>query len=219
MHILLVDDHVMFRQGVKFLLSDLDESLEFSEAGTCEQALDFLASSATDLILLDLNLPGSNALGALHEIRGKHPEAALVVLSGEDDPVLIRDAIEQGASGFVPKSSSSEVLLAALNLILAGGVYLPPAALQSASAATGTTSTEGDPLPQPPSLSARQTDVLLKAIQGKPNKVIAREMDIAEGTVKTHLSAAFRALGVHNRTEAVFAAARLGLRPPPPDQS
>jgi DNA-binding NarL/FixJ family response regulator len=217
-HVLLIDDHQMFRQGVKFLLSDLDESLLFTEAGTSAQGLEALSQKTVDLVLLDLNMPGSDGLSALRELRQGFPEVPLAVLSGVDDPHLIRESIEAGASGFVPKSSSSEVLVAALKLILAGAVYLPRAVLDGSlepvpgkHAASGVKGAQED---RASLLSERQTDVLLKAIQGKPNKVIALEMDIAEGTVKTHLSAAFRILGVHNRTEAVFAAANLGLRPP-----
>ena len=217
MQVLLIDDHVMFRQGMKFLLLDLDERLQFSEAGTCEQAQQVLRDGDADLILLDLKMPGSEGLSALREIRLGFPAIPLAVLSGLDDPALIREAIEEGASGFVPKSSSSEVLVAALRLILAGGVYLPRAALNGVAEPHADYETEAQH--QASLLSGRQTEVLLKAIQGKPNKVIAREMQIAEGTVKTHLSAAFKALGVHNRTEAVFAAARLGLKPLPPDQN
>ncbi len=211
MHVLLIDDHEMFRQGMRFLLSDLNDDLSFSDAGTCDEAMELLDSSDFDLALLDLNMPGTDGLNALRIIRDAHPSVPIAVLSGMDDPDLIRDAIDQGASGFVPKASSSEVLVAALQLILAGGVYLPQAALN----ATPVRPLDGDGA-RHDLLSGRQTDVLLKAIQGKPNKVIAREMNIAEGTVKTHLSAAFKALGVHNRTEAVFAAARIGLKPPAP---
>jgi DNA-binding NarL/FixJ family response regulator len=212
-HVLLVDDHEMFRQGMRFLLTDLNDDIDFTDAGTCEEALGVLADADIDLALLDLNMPGTDGLNALQKIHEAHPGVQIAVLSGMDDPDLIRDAIDQGASGFVPKASSSEVLVAALKLILAGGVYLPQAALNA------TPERHVDDSPRSDLLSERQTDVLLKAIQGKPNKVIAREMNIAEGTVKTHLSAAFKALGVHNRTEAVFAAAKLGLKPLPPGHS
>jgi DNA-binding NarL/FixJ family response regulator len=210
-HVLLIDDHEMFRQGMRFLLTDLNDNIQFTDAGTCEEALKLLSTAEFDLALLDLNMPGTDGLNALRLIRDSYPSVPIAVLSGMDDPDLIRDAIEQGASGFVPKSSSSEVLVAALKLILAGGVYLPQAALNATPGKPGDPGNSRNDL-----LSVRQTDVLLKAIQGKPNKIIAREMNIAEGTVKTHLSAAFKALGVHNRTEAVFAAARMGLKPPSP---
>jgi DNA-binding NarL/FixJ family response regulator len=216
MHIILIDDHVIFREGMTFLLSDLNEELEFTEAGTCSEALEKIEQTGADLILLDLTMPGSDGLSALREIRQQFPAIPIAVLSGLDDPALIREAIDEGASGFVPKSSSSEVLVAALQLILAGGVYLPQAALSSAAKPT---STPVDTPIDPSLLSERQTQVLLGAIQGRPNKIIAAELNIAEGTVKTHLSAAFKVLGVHNRTEAVYAAARMGLYAPAHDQT
>lgn len=210
MHILLVDDHVMFRQGLKFLLGDLDESLQFLEAGSCDQALALLAANSVDLVLLDLNMPGIKGLGALQAVTAAVPETPVVVLSGEEGAGLIRGAIDKGASGFVPKASSSEILVAALRLILAGGIYLPANVLDSAAVPSQETTVPEDAVSM---LSARQTAVLLRAIQGQPNKVIASDLGLAEGTVKTHLSAAFRTLGVRNRTEAVYAAAKLGLHP------
>jgi DNA-binding NarL/FixJ family response regulator len=213
MKVLLIDDHVMFRQGMKFLLSDLDERLQFLEAGTLERALELLNEHGADLILLDLKLPGTDGLAALRQIRALFSGIPLAVVSGIEDPAQIRELIDEGALGYVPKSSSSEVLVAALQLIIAGGVYLPPVALDYIPPAQHG-GAEGRN-----ALSSRQTTVLLKAIQGKPNKIIAREMDIAEGTVKAHLSAAFRILGVHNRTEAVIAAAQMGLHPHPFEQN
>jgi DNA-binding NarL/FixJ family response regulator len=122
---------------------------------------------------------------------------------------VVRAAIEHGAMGFIPKSSTPEVLIQALRLVLARGVYLPPLAIGAralSAAATGAAET------RLPGITERQMDVLRCVIQGKPNKAIARDLDISEGTVKLHLSAVFRALDVHNRTEAVYAAAKLGLR-------
>jgi DNA-binding NarL/FixJ family response regulator len=211
---MLVDDHAMFRQGLKFLLSDLDQSLHFSEAGSCDQAISIYHEAPVDLILLDLNMPGSDGLGALRQITSTAQGVPTVVLSGENDPGIIRAAIERGASGFVPKASSSEILVAALRLILAGGIYLPPNALNSvADEYVDTDHGAGNNSALSDLLSERQVAVLLKAIRGQPNKVIAIDLGIAEGTVKSHLSAAFKVLGVHNRTEAVFAAARWGLKP------
>lgn len=215
MHILLIDDHAMFRQGLRFLLGELNADLHFSEAGSCEPAMQLIAEDPPSLILLDLNMPGFQGLGALHTVIAAAPAIPIAVLSGEDEPGLIRDAIEAGASGFVPKSSRSEILVAALKLILAGGVYLPTAALKQASFATDDANATVKNNKKANTLSARQTEVLLRAIKGQPNKIIAMDLGIAEGTVKTHLSGAFRTLGVRNRTEAVFAAAKLGLAPAP----
>ncbi len=210
MNILLIDDHVMFRQGMKLLLSDLDESLQFTEAGTFAEGMASLNENGADLILLDLNMPDGDGLIALRRIRAEFSAIPLAVVSGDDDPVRIREMVEEGAAGYIPKSSSSEVLVAALKLIIAGGVYLPPAALNFIS---GSRYSDADAQSRVGLLTSRQVEVLLKAIQGIPNKAIATELHIAEGTVKAHLSVAFRILGVHNRTEAVFAAARLGLKP------
>lgn len=213
MRALLIDDHALFRQGLKFILSDLDKGMEFLEAGSCEQALAIPREENVDLVLLDMNMPGVNGVEALDAIRLAFESAIVVVLSSEDSPALIRRAIEHGASGFIPKASTPPVFIAALRLILAGGTYLPAHVLGSAPSEKSALGNQVNEYRRPTieGLSDRQIEVLLKAVQGKANKVIAREMDLAEGTIKAHLSASFRALGVQNRTEAVFAAARLGL--------
>ena len=213
MRVLLVDDHTLFRQGLKFLLSDLDRTIEFVEAESCERALALPRDGTMDLILLDFHLPGANGLDALAAVKDAYDTSAVVVLSSEDDPETIRNVIECGASGFVPKSSTPEVLIAALRLILAGGTYLPPSALRAVHVPhlAGAARQPSGAAAPPNGLSERQLEVLLKAVHGKANKVIAREMNLSEGTVKAHLSASFRTLGVHNRTEAVFVAAKLGL--------
>jgi DNA-binding NarL/FixJ family response regulator len=208
-NLLLVDDHALFREGLKLLLAGLDSQAKLEEAGDLRQALKLAADGAFDLILLDLKMPGPNGLEALATLRDATAGAPIVVLSGEDDPVVVRAAIEHGAMGFIPKSSTPEVLIQALRLVLARGVYLPPLAIGArATAALPSGSIES----KLPGITDRQMDVLRCVIQGKPNKVIARDLDISEGTVKLHLSAVFRVLDVHNRTEAVYAAAKLGLR-------
>ena len=213
MKILLVDDHALFREGLKFLLHRLDTTLEIDEAGDCAQALQRAAGRTYDLILLDLKMPGGDGLDALAALREATLVVPLVVLSGEDNPASVRAAIERGAMGFVPKSSTPEVLIQALRLVLARSVYLPPSVLKAADAApkaaaipavAGEASLFG--------LTPRQMDVLRCVIHGKSNKLIARELDVSEATVKAHLSLVLRALGARNRTEAVYAAAKLGLR-------
>jgi len=208
MNILLIDDHVLFREGLKFLLRSLDAELQVDEAGDCARALEHAVKRAYDLVLLDLKMPGVAGLDALAALRDAIPAAPLVVLSGEDSPGVVRAAIERGAMGFIPKSSTPEVLIQALRLVLARGVYLPPAVLDApadpAAAAESGTALRG--------LTPRQMDVLRCVIQGKSNKVIARELDVSEGTVKAHLSSVLRALDARSRTEAVYAAAKLGLK-------
>ncbi len=212
MKILLVDDHPLFRQGLKFLLGDLHSELDFFEAGSCQDALNLKVGDTFDLVLLDYHLGGEvSEKDAQFAIKEAFPSATLVVLSSEDDPEIIRSAIDAGAGGFIPKSSTPEILMAALKLVLAGGIYLPPEAnrigvVQQQDSVRNVSASNF--LSQ---LSDRQAETLMGAIRGKPNKIIARELDIAEGTVKAHLSAAFRLLNVRNRTEAVYKAAELNL--------
>ena len=209
MRILIVDDHDLFRKGLRLLLSGFDAELVILEAADCTQAT-AMAGEPFDLVLLDLHMPAMSGLDALHSLRPSFESSPIVVLSGEDDPRQVRRAIDAGAAGFIPKSSTPDVMRSALRLVLAGEVYLPAVALKGiddeAVEAGASPKRLGD------TLSDRQVDVLRKAVQGKANKVIARELGISEGTVKAHLSAAFRALGVRNRTEAVYAAARCGLQ-------
>jgi DNA-binding NarL/FixJ family response regulator len=216
LRVLLVDDHHLFRQGLKYLLADLDRRIDFFEAHNREQALAFAVDGQPmDLVLLDLYLPGGDPMDNLGVLRRAFDSAVVVVVSGEDDSRVIRQAIENGAAGFVPKASTPQVLIAALRLVLAGGIYLPPHVLRDSLRDSAGAVPAAGPVPRPgpliEGLSARQLEVLLSAVHGKANKVIAREMKLSEGTVKAHLSAAFRALGVQNRTEAVFVAASLGL--------
>jgi len=144
---------------------------------------------------------GEESLGKISEA---FENAVIVVLSGEENPQLIRSIIDRGAAGFIPKSSTQDILIAALKLILAGGVYIPAIAVNASPLAPESPSVSTESLEEGiNSLSQRQLEVLRRAVQGKSNKVIARELFIAEGTVKAHLSAAFRALGVSNRTNLV----------------
>lgn len=215
MHILLVDDHVLFREGLKYLLRSLDAALEMDEAGDCSKALEHTSVRSYDLVLLDLKIPGVAGLDALSALRDATPAVPVVVLSGEDNPEMVRAAIERGAMGFIPKSSTPEIMIQALRLVLAHGVYLPRAVLDapapgSSPAATASQAVDGQA--KLAGLTPRQMDVLRCVIQGKPNKIIARELDVSEGTVKAHLSSVLHVLGTRNRTEAVYAAAKLGLR-------
>jgi len=215
MNILLIDDHPLLRGGMRFLLRSFDPDLTMDEAGDAAQALELVAAHRYDLVLLDLRMPGLNGMNALAALRAAVPGTPLVVLSAEDDPTVVRAAIDGGAMGFIPKSSTPEVLINALRLVLAQGVYLPPVVLDAAYSVPALAPCSGEAAPGDgslPSLTPRQMDVLRRVIRGKSNKVIARELQVSEGTVKAHLSAVFLALGAHNRTEAVYAAAKLGLR-------
>lgn len=209
MRVLLIDDHALFRRGFRLMLRELFPEVDVSEAESCAAAT-ALRDEPFDLIFLDLNMPGVHGNEALDAIKVAYPACLVVVVSGEEDAGVIRSAVTRGAAGFVPKAARPEVMLGALQLILAGGVYLPPEVLGPSGNALDSRCEQGaTPLA---ALTDRQVEVLRKALKGAPNKVIARELGISEGTVKSHLSAAFRALDVRNRTEALYSAAKLGLR-------
>ncbi|HWP10373.1 MAG TPA: response regulator transcription factor [Ramlibacter sp.] len=202
MHILIVDDHPLFREGLKTLLMALAPAVRISDAGTVAQAIAVSAADAPDLILLDMNLPGPSRLDALRQVKAAHEAASVVVVSGDEDPALIRRAIDEGAAGYIPKTSDASLTVQALRLVLANGIYLPRAALTAAAQVQS--SAESSKPAGLPEFSGRQLAVLKCLLQGKANKVIARELDIAEGTVKAHLWAIYQALGVNSRAQAMY---------------
>ena len=214
MKVLLVDDHHLVRAGMRPLVEKLADGAAVSvfEAASFEQAVALADTHPDlDLALLDLRLPDVVGFAALCDLQERHPGLPIVVVSGEDDPALMREAIEHGALGFIPKSSNPDVILGALRLVLAGGTYLPRQ-IMAAPAKPRAPAAPAPAVPQGLDLTPRQLDVLRLVIAGKPNKVICRELDLAEGTVKSHIAAAFRALGVSSRVQAVLAASRLGIR-------
>jgi DNA-binding NarL/FixJ family response regulator len=194
---------------MKALLLGLDATIDCSEAGDVAAAVQMGVDGAQfDLVLLDLGLPGLCGLDALAEIKRTFDSAAVVVVSGEEAPSLVRDAISAGAAGYVPKSTDPSVTLQALRLVIANGTYLPPIAITGVG--TGVTRPAGG-TQAPPQLSPRQLQILRLLLQGQANKVIAKRLDIAEGTVKAHLWAVYQALGVASRGQAMFKAHQLGL--------
>ena len=217
MKLLLADDHALFREGMAHVLTQLHNQLELFEAGTCDEALRIAAEQPElDLLLLDLNMPGIHGLAAVSAFRHKFPDLPLVVLSAVEAHDDVEQVLDAGASGFIPKSSSAQVMLSALRLVLSGGVYLPPLLLNRAapppprSAQQAHAPRLGSALSgRMESLTERQLEVLRLLAEGKPNKLIARALTLSEGTVKIHLAAIFRALNVNNRTEAVVAGERL----------
>jgi DNA-binding NarL/FixJ family response regulator len=210
MKILMVDDHVMFLQGLKNLLGVLAPEHQVDTASTLADALELDRLAGYELVLLDWHLAegdGSESIAQLHEAGCT---ARIVVLSGENARALIERAVELGAAGFIPKTYSSEMMLAALAHILAGRIYLPAESVRAARPA-GAPAPPAVEDPRWASLTPRQRDIFRAAARGWPNKVIARELGIAEATVKTHLTAVFAALGVRNRTEAAIQASHQGI--------
>lgn len=211
MKILITDDHTLFREGMKLLLSGLQQELTIHEAETMQAALASLEANTYDLVLLDLNLADVSGLDTLHTVKAKLEGTPIIVLSAEQDPPTIYQAIEEGAMGFITKCATHQELLAAIKLILAGGVFLPREVTTTpvARGVSGSESSSEQEILN--ALSDRQKEVLRYLLQGKPNKTISANLHISENTVKAHLSAIFRALGARNRTEAVYFAARAGV--------
>jgi len=222
MKILVVDDHALIRTALRGVLGQLDSGLTLLEASDCRSAFDLIeAQPDLDLVLLDLNLPGKHGLAALEELRARHPALPVVVLSSANDRASVMQALDLGAMGYIPKLSSNEVLVSALRLVLSGGIYIPPEIL----ARSGLVPPAGSTAPVAPSaphdlpprvaadlrLSEREAQVLRLMLEGKSNKLICRELDLAESTVKNHVTQILRALNVTSRTQAVIAAAQMGL--------
>ena len=211
MKALVVDDHPLIQQAVTNVLRALDPEADVLVAGDCDSALELAGKgSEPDLVLLDLNLPGLSGIPALKRWRSRFPTVPVVVLSALDDQYTVLAAIAAGAAGYIPKSSSNDVMRYAVSLVIAGGKYLPPELL-SRSPASPTLQR------RPPfavialDLTDRQIAVLRLIAKGASNKVICRELGLAERTVKAHVTAVLRALKVASRTQAAVEAVRLGL--------
>jgi len=224
MKILIADDHRLVTEAVKTKLSEIEEGIEFCVAMSADELMRAV-SDDVDLAVVDLNMPGADGYSHIDELRRRHPSVPVIVLSGYEDPALMRGALERGALGFIPKAYSPDVMLSAVRLVLAGGVYVPPMMLSAVppGVVAGGSPESAQPAPSAVRpvggaatleslrsvLTERQVEVLQLLSQGKPNKLIGRSLGISEGTVKIHLAAIFRALNVRNRTEAVVAAQSL----------
>jgi DNA-binding NarL/FixJ family response regulator len=219
MKILIVDDHALIRDAMRGLLKKLKRGATVLEAADSRQAMEIIASHPDiSLVLLDLSLPDSDGLQVLMELRERYPAIAIVVLSAVQERAKVMKALELGAVGYIPKSARREVMIGALTLIFAGGVYIPPEVLAreelSHSAAIPPHNDRPIVSPSEVGLSGRQLDVLALLMQGKNNKIICRSLGLAEPTVKNHVTAILKALKVTNRTEAVIAANELGWKLP-----
>lgn len=207
MKLLLADDHALFREGFALLVQQQEPDVECLVAAELDGVLALLEAHAdADLLLLDFNMPGMGSVEAVVALQRAQPGLPVCILSGEESRELISRLLAAGVAGYIPKSSSPQVMMSALQLILAGGVYVPPQMVKPlAEAQPAPTQLPADVLTQ------RQRQILALLAQGKSNKLICRELNLSEGTVKTHLNALYRALGVENRTEAAMTARQMGL--------
>ncbi len=215
--ILLADDHALFRDGMRYVLQQLADDVEVLDAASFPEAVKLADSHpGVNLVLMDLNMPGSDGALSVRAFHLRYPEVPLVVVSGSERREDMERAMEYGAMGFISKMTAGKVMLGALRMVLDGGIYLPPQLLQqamdnmdkgAADKRTRRTNEAG--------LTARQVDVLQLLALGLSNKEISQKMDLAEGTVKIHVAAIFQTLHVNNRMDAVRMAQRLGVLPSP----
>jgi len=215
--ILIADDHPLFQEALKGVALDV-----FSHNAECVGTINVTETlealnrePAFDLILLDLNLPGAEGFSCLISIRARAPSVPVVMVSSTDHMDVVRESFSYGAMGYLPKSSSQDVMKNAIRLVMSGSTYiptealgrfaLPPHAEKTAETQTAEDMTEGGIS----ALTPRQLGVLNLLAEGKANKIIAYELGISEITVKAHVSAILRKLGVSNRLQAVIAAKKL----------
>lgn len=216
MHILLVDDHTLFREALLHVLNQLDSNTLILEAANAEEAAQIVSRSRNlDLILLDIDLPGLDGLTALPGLRELAPTVPIVVLSGSETSSHVTRALQNGAIGYIPKSCSSHEMLGALKIILQGDVYIPPRLMGKLGTPILPVESSVNGEASPSLLTSRQIEVLELMTKGLPNKSIARTLNVVEGTIKLHVAAILRALGARNRTEAVIQVTRLGVLPSP----
>ena len=205
LRVVLADDHEMVRLAMRHALASLSPQIQWLEAQNAGE-VERWAAEDPDLALVDLNMPGSDGVPWIGRLRAQFPTLPIIVVSAEESCALVRELIDCGVAGFIPKSDSAAVVLQAVRLVLSGGTYAPlrfltghGAGREPGNGASATpTAVHG--------LTQRQLEVLALLARGLPNKLIARELGLSEGTVKVHLLAIFRALDVRNRTEAVVAA-------------
>jgi DNA-binding NarL/FixJ family response regulator len=221
LHILIADDHDLFRRGLRYALTDSFADIRVSDADSLGQALDILAENP-DIALasFDLRMSGMQEGRALQEVRRLYPALPIAVLSAQEGRQIILDTLGFGASGFIPKGLPAEDIVAALRDILDGRIYVPPT-ITALDRDDGAVFARAATDPQPPrkfdpnALTQRQREVFELMLAGKSTKEMARALDIAEGTVKIYLAAIFRLLDAHNRVEAVTKSLGLGFTPSP----
>jgi DNA-binding NarL/FixJ family response regulator len=216
MRVIIVDDHALIRTGLSDILRRHLADVEITEAANCAQAIAILARQPMDLAVVDLFIPGEDSFESMRQLCGQHPGLKVVVVSASENPAHMRKAIDTGAQGFIPKSFCSDRLIAALEVILEGRVFLPDAMTQvnpAAMAANGEVAPGTSREQLLACLTPRQLEILHLLAQGQSNKQIARHCQLSENTIKVHVSAILRALALSNRTQAGVLMQKLNDRP------
>ena len=204
--LVIADDHPLFRGALREAVVGLMDVVDIQEAGTFDEVVALLDKGGeTDLVLLDLSMPGARGFSGLMYIRAQYPSVPVIVVSANDDPAAIRRCMEFGASGFIPKTLSVDEMRTAISGILKGGVWTPNDVDLSAGADAETAAL----MARMATLTPQQVRVLMMLSEGLLNKQIAYQLGVSEATVKAHVSAILQKLGVESRTQAVIAAAKI----------
>jgi len=219
MKVLIADDHALIRQGMAYALLDKGVASAIVEAEDKESVLRQLESeTGIDIVLLDLFMPGTHEFDLLCELCDRYPELSVIVVSAAEEPHFMRKSIDFGAAGFIPKSSSMDIMLSAIHLVRSGGIYIPPDMMQSQKPtatehdfyqdedAGQSSISDNDIVEAAQALTNRQRQVLVLLARGMSNKEIARELSVSEHTVKIHVTAILRLFRASNRTEVVVKA-------------
>jgi DNA-binding NarL/FixJ family response regulator len=213
--LLVVEDHALVREGLVRLLSQIEEDVQVFDSPDFESALSKLDNEGEfDLLLLDLALPGIDGFAGLDILRRRYPSMPVAVVSAYDDTPTVTRVMNLGASGFIPKAFSGEALLSAVGEVLAGNIFRPNGNTQQGSQMDDLTPLppyQVNVQPEDVGLTNRQSQVLALMVRGLSNRDIADQLDLSEGTVKIHVTAIFKALGVNSRTLALVVVARYGI--------
>lgn len=210
--IIIADDHPLFRAALKQAVTSAVPGVQIVEADTLAAVQEAVEEhSDADLVLLDIHMPGTNGFSGLVFLRGQNPSIPVVVVSGSEAPHVMKRAMDYGASGFIPKSASLDTISEAVSSVLQGEEWLPEEIVEQMDDVTEEDQKFASALA---ALTPQQFRVLTMLTEGLLNKQIAYELSVSEATIKAHVTAILRKLGVHSRTQAVIAAQRLGVEPP-----
>ena len=203
-NILIVDDHALFRQGMTYILNEMNPDVITLEASTSKQAIQIAQDDPNlSLILMDLSMPDMDGIDTMRVIQSKVPTIPIVMLTASESLLDMKQALDSGAMGYIAKSVTASIMISAIKLVLSGGIYIPSAMVRVNQNADIDRSQHY--------LTPRQTDVLRLLLDGQSNKQAARNLNLSESTVKSHIAAIFKVLNVANRTQAALAAKKAGL--------